>query len=60
MKWIIKYIFYWNNNVLFNEILPVSKVSDAGEDMELVIDLGIHCCGHNLDMRKCISNCVDT
>ena len=55
-----KILLKWNNIVWKNEILPVAKVSDAGKDMELVIDLRIHSCRHDLDMRKCISNCVNT
>ena len=40
--------------------ISVSKVADAGDDVELLIDLWIVGCGQDFDFGKGVGDCVDS
>ena len=46
--------------VSLNGRSPVPKITNPWQNVELVIDFWVNCCGDNLDMRKCISNGVNS
>ena len=46
-------------NILYTP-LPVAKISNAGEDVEPLVDLRVDGAGHDLDVRKGVGNGVNS
>ena len=44
----------------FRAEVSVAEVSDAGQHVELLVDLGVHGRGHDLHVGKCVGDGVDT
>ena len=44
----------------FRAEVSVAEVADAGQHVELLVDLGVHGRGHDLHVGKCVGDGVDT